>query len=240
MGGREDYEERKEARKVKYERLAKKAEEKSEQYSNSTANKILQMTPGQPIIIGHHSENKARKLHERAWKDIEKSIRKDEKSKYYKNKVESIENSKVIYSDDPNAISKLKQKLEKLEKEKAIMKEQGYEKWAITNIGATIRETKKRIERLERQENIDFHDIEFKNGKAIHNKNINRIQLIFEEIPSEEIRKELKSNGFHWSRYEGAWQRAFNEKTIKVTEWLINNVIEKEDVKQEQEEEEFE
>lgn len=59
------------------------------------------------------------------------------------------ENSKVIYSDDQNAISKLKQKLEKLEKEKAIMKEQGYEKWAITNIGATIRETKKRIKRLE-------------------------------------------------------------------------------------------
>ena len=116
MGGRADYEERKEARKIRYERLAKKAEEKSEQYSNSTANRILEMTPGQPIIIGHHSENKARRLHERAWRDTKKSIEEDEKSKYYRNRAETVENSKVIYSDDPNAISKLKQKLEKLEK----------------------------------------------------------------------------------------------------------------------------
>lgn len=236
MGGRADYEERKEARKIRYERLAKKAEEKSEQYSNSTANRILEMTPGQPIIIGHHSENKARRLHERAWRDTKKSIEEDEKSKYYKNRAETVENSKVIYSDDPNAISKLKQKLEKLENEKASMKEQGYEKWAITNISATIRETKKRIERLERQENIEFLEIEFKGGKAIHNKNINRIQLLFEGKPSEEIRKQLKSKGFHWSRNEGAWQREFNENTIKATNILIRDVLNKE----QQEEEEFE
>lgn len=45
MGGRKDYEERKEARKLRYEKLAKKAEERSAQYSNSTANRILAMTP---------------------------------------------------------------------------------------------------------------------------------------------------------------------------------------------------
>lgn len=45
MGGRADYEERQEARKIRYQKLAKKAEEKSSQYSNSTANRILAMTP---------------------------------------------------------------------------------------------------------------------------------------------------------------------------------------------------
>ena len=66
--------------------LSKKAEERSSQYSNSTANRILAMTPGQPIIIGHHSEKKARRLHERAWQDIGKSIEEDKKSKYYKDR----------------------------------------------------------------------------------------------------------------------------------------------------------
>lgn len=60
MGGRVDYEERREARKLRYEELSKKAEERSNQYSNSKANRILSMTPGQPIIIGHHSEKMAR------------------------------------------------------------------------------------------------------------------------------------------------------------------------------------
>lgn len=45
MGGRADYEERREARKLRYEQLSKKAEERSSQYSNSTANRILAMTP---------------------------------------------------------------------------------------------------------------------------------------------------------------------------------------------------
>ena len=85
MGGRADYEERREARKLRYEELSKKAEERSSQYSNSTANRILAMTPGQPIIIGHHSEKKARRLHERAWQDIGKSIEEDKKSKWYIN-----------------------------------------------------------------------------------------------------------------------------------------------------------
>ena len=99
MGGRADYEERKEARRLRYEELSKKAEERSAQYMNSNANRILEMTPGQPIIIGHHSEKKARRLHERAWEDIRRSIEEDKKSKYYKDRVESIENSKVIYND---------------------------------------------------------------------------------------------------------------------------------------------
>ena len=45
MGGRADYEERREARKLRYEELSKKAEERSIQYSNSRANRILAMTP---------------------------------------------------------------------------------------------------------------------------------------------------------------------------------------------------
>ena len=235
MGGRADYEERREARKLRYEELSKKAEERSSQYSNSTANRILAMTPGQPIIIGHHSEKKARRLHEKAWQDIGKSIEEDKKSKYYKNKVKSIENSNVIYNDDPNAIQKLKDKLEYLEKQKELIKaDEDHTKWQLDNIGARIRETKRRIARLEKLEETEFKEIEFIGGRAIHNKEINRIQLVFDGMPDENIRQALKSKGFHWSRREGAWQREFNENTIKATNILIKDVLNKE---QEQEEE---
>lgn len=238
MGGRADYEERREARKLRYEELSKKAEERSNQYSNSTANRILAMTPGQPIIVGHHSEKKARRLHERAWEDTKKSIEEDKKSKYYKNRAETLDNSKVIYNDDPNAIEKLKEKLEYLEKQRELIKaDENHTGWQLQNIGARIREIKRRITQLEREGKIVFEETEFIGGKAIHNKEINRIQLIFDNKPSEDIRKELKSNGFHWSRNEQAWQRLFNEQTIKVTNILLKDVL---NIKQEQEEEEFE
>ncbi len=240
MGGRADYEERRKRRIETYERLSKKAEAESNERSNSNAQRILMMTAGQPILVGHHSEKKHRRLIEKANNDMRKSIELSEKSEYYKSKAKSAENSNVIYNDDPNAIPKLKNKLERLENQRESIKSREHETWELTNIGANIRETKLRIKRLEEQEKLVFPEVEFKGGKAIHNKEINRIQLLFEGKPDENIRNQLKHNGFHWSRKEGAWQREFNKRTIYVTNSLIENVLNKENIKQEGEEEEFE
>ena len=240
MGGRADYEERKQRRIERYKAVSQKARKEADARSNSNANRILMMTPGQPIILGHHSERKARRLHEQANNDIRKSIELSDKSKYYARKATHVENSNAIYNDDPNAIEKLKEKLEKLENQRNSIKARPHETWELTNIGANIRETKLRIKRLEEQEQLVFPDIEFKGGKAIHNKEINRIQLIFDEKPDEEIRNQLKHNGFHWSRNEGAWQREFNKRTIYVTNSLIKDVLNNEDTKQDEEGEEFE
>lgn len=192
---------------------------------------------GQPIIVGHYSEKKHRRLIDRAHSDIRKSIEEDDKSKYYSDKAETVENNKAIYNDDPNAIEKLKDKLQYLEKQRELIKaDENHTTWQLQNIGATIREVKRRIQKLERLENIEFSDKEFNGGKIIHNKEINRIQILFNDIPSEEIRSHLKHRGFHWSRREGAWQREFNENTIKVTNILMKDVLNK----QQEQEEEFE
>lgn len=175
----------------------------------------------------------ARRLHERAWKDIGKSIEEDKKQKYYEEKAKDMNNSNVIYNDDPNALTKLKEKLEYLEKQRALIKaDEEHQPWQLQNIGARIRETKRRIARLENLEKIEFEDKEFVGGKVIHNKEINRIQFLFDEKPNEEIRNNLKHNGFHWSRNEGAWQREFNERTIKVTNNLVKEMFEKEQPKE--------
>ena len=170
--------------------------------------------------------------------DIKKSIELSDKSQYYEEKARNAENNNAIYNDDPEAISKLKDKLERLENERNSIKAREHSTWELTNIGANIRETKLRIKRLEEQEQLVFPDTEFKGGKVIHNKEINRIQIIFDDIPNENIRSELKHNGFHWSRSEGAWQRQFNQRTIYVTNSLIKNILNNE--KQSEETEEFE
>lgn len=238
MGGRSDYEERRKQRIERYKELSMKAQERSSRYSNSNANRILQIAPGQPILVGHHSEKKHRKLIKRAQDDIRKSIEEDNKSKFYKERVITAENSKVIYSDDPQAINKLKEKLERLENERASIKAREHSTWELTNIGATIRETKKRIERLEKLDNIDFKEINLENGKVIHNKEINRIQFLFDNIPDEETRKTLKSQGFRWSRYEKAWQREFNFNCIRATRSIVKEIVKK--TKEQEESEEFE
>lgn len=238
MGGRSDYEERRNRRIERYKELSRKAEERSNQYMNSSANKTLERIPlGQPILSDHYSANSHRRLIERAQANIRKSIEQDDKSKFYNDRAKSAENSKVIYSDDPQAIEKLKEKLEKLENKRSSIKAREHESWELTNIGATIRETKKRIERLEKQEEIQFQEINFNGGRVIHNKEINRIQFLFDSIPNEEIRKQLKSHGFHWSRKEQAWQREFNQNCIRATNIIVKDLFQK---LENQEEEEFE
>lgn len=237
MGGRSDYEERRNRRIERYKELSRKAEERSNQYMNSSANKTLERIPlGQPILSDHYSANSHRRLIERAQANIRKSIEEDDKSRFYSDRAKSAENSKVIYSDDPQAIEKLKEKLERLENEKNSIKAREHESWELTNIGATIRETKKRIERLEKQEEIQFQEINFNGGRVIHNKEINRIQFLFDSIPNEDTRKILKSHGFHWSRKEQAWQREFNQNCIKATNIMVKDTFNKE----KEEEDEFE
>ena len=237
MGGRADYEERRKQRIERYKRLAEKSKAKSNEYMNSNANKTLSRIPlGQPILTDHYSARSHSRLIERAKNNIRKSIEEDKKSEFYSDRAESAENSKVIYSDDPQAIEKLEEKLTRLENERKAIKSREHYTWEITNISATIRETKKRIDRLKALENLKFEERNFDGGKIVHNKEINRIQFLFDDIPNEDIRKILKSNGFHWSRREKAWQREFNQNCIRATERIEKKMKEIE----EQEAEELE
>ena len=94
---------------------------------------------------------------QKAWKGIGKSIEEDKKQKYYEEKAKDMNNSNVIYNDDPNAVTKLKEKLEYLEKQRALIKaDEEHEPWQLQNIGERIRETKRRIARLENLEKIEL------------------------------------------------------------------------------------
>ena len=89
------------------------------------------------------------------------------------------------------------------------------------------------------KDNCKYRQItKFENGKVIHNKEINRIQFLFDNIPDEDTRKILKSYGFRWSRYEKAWQRVFNLNCIRATNIIVKEIAEKS--KEKEEDEEFE
>lgn len=57
----------------------------------------------------------------------------------------------------------------------------------------------------------------------------NGVELYFAEKPSEEIRTQLKSNGFKWSRFNKCWYSKQNESTLTLAETLFsgnNEVLE--------------
>lgn len=66
---------------------------------------------GQPILVGHHSERRDRNYRARIDGVMRKSVEADKKAEYYAQKALSIEDNEAIFSDDPEALLKLEQKL---------------------------------------------------------------------------------------------------------------------------------
>lgn len=224
MSGRLDYQERKQKRIENYEEKSKRIGQEAEgRYQKGR--QILHAMDGQPLLIGHHSEKRHRADQKRIDNNFRKAYELSEKSNYYENKAEAAKNNNAISSDDPEAIQKLEQQLHALEKLREDTKKTEHTTYELNYISADIRRIKARIEELKELEQLDFKDIKLKNGTITHNKEQNRIQIIFDEIPDEAVRGKLKQRGFKWARSQGAWQRMFNKKTIYEVRWLIKEQV---------------
>jgi len=83
-----------------------------------------------------------------------------------------------------------------------------FESFELTNNNAKIKTLKIRIENLKKVKDSGTKET-FENEffKVVENAEEMRLQLIFNEKPSEEIRSMLKSNGFKWAPSQNAWQR---------------------------------
>lgn len=248
-----NFNDRRAARKERYQELAEKNIQTSESSYNS-AKDLGQMIPfGQPILVGHHSEGRHRAHIKKIDNNMRKSIEADKKAAYYARKAESIKETwsinQPVYSDDPEALVKLRIKLQALEDAQEKMKDankicrskklsmddktlklredfnfsdsmildllnpqysyqkKGFQPYALQNNNANISNVRKRIEELEKAEKEETTEISFNEIRILDNVEENRLQIYFPGKPEDEVRTELKRNGFRWSRFAGCWQR---------------------------------
>lgn len=259
-----DYKERIEAKKDRFEARASKASEQSNLFYQASRGRASMIPFGQPILVGHHSEGRARRDADKIWNDMGKSVQAQKKAEYLQDRAASV-GTAGIASDDIDAIEKLNSKLEGLEQSQATMKainkvvrskhmsdadkieymvnthklteaqakeilvsgfsvQTGFAHYQLTNNGATIRATKKRIDALKRlHEQAPLSESGSIDGESwTLFEEEGRIKFKFDGIPSEAVRKTLKSNGFKWSRYNMAWVRKITPNAIAVTQRLVN------------------
>ncbi len=81
----------------------------------------------------------------------------------------------------------------------------GFADFELTNRGAEVRRLKKRIAELEARATVPETELTFGDVKVVLADN--RVQIHFPGKPSDELRTELKQNGFKWAPSVGAWQR---------------------------------
>lgn len=245
-----DYEERKQARIDRLHEKAEKASIESHKLWKQSGDMLSRIPEGQPYITDSSSYKSDRRMREGIGKKMEQSFAAMEKAEYFERKAQAAENNTAISSDDPEALAKLKEKLESLQISQTRMKQinayykkngtcrgfhglsdeladklvedmrhhpwdkRPFAAYALANNNQNINTVKKRIAQLTEAKELGYQGWEFDGGKVLANADMNRLQIFFDEIPDEEVRRELKGRGFKWARSVGAWQRQLTDNAI--------------------------
>lgn len=109
------------ARKARMEERAAKAETESNRVYASARRMGDAIPFGQPILIGHHSENRDRRYRARIHNTFGKAFALQDKAKHYEQKAAAV-GTGGISSDDPEAVQKLKAELANLNASQERMK----------------------------------------------------------------------------------------------------------------------
>lgn len=240
------------------------------------ASTLSSMLPfGQPILVDHPSAGRHRRDIGKINSGMRKSIEHAKTADYYADKLANLDSNTAISSDDPDALEKLRAKLEDMEECQEYMKQingfirkvgklpEGdrvarmtelsgvtteaaaaylapdysgrtglahYRPFQLSNNSANMKRVKDRITQIERQHQaiidsgesseVEYPDLGL---TVVTNRAINRLQLIFNEKPSEAIRSNLKSKGFHRTK-EGAWQRQISNSAVWQAEQIVKGL----------------
>ena len=181
------YRERREAKADRLREWADKREVKAEA-GFKRSNDIADMIPfGQPILVGHHSEGRARRDQDRIHSGMSAGVENSRKAAEFRSRADNIEAAAehAVYSDDDDATERLTARITEREAERdriktfnvamrkgdldlslldenqkanylsivnncsyQLGKKGEFPGYALSNLGATIRKDKKRLEGL--------------------------------------------------------------------------------------------
>lgn len=97
--------------------------------------------------------------------------------------------------------------------------------YELTSIRCKIKRLQARLEELDKraEEAADPQEnTAFDGGEIVRNIEADRLQIIFDSKPDEEMREKLKSSGFRWSHRLGAWQRQLTDNAERAARQLLN------------------
>ena len=114
------YRERRLAKAERLREWAEKREQKSEAAFDSAHTISSGISMGQPILVGHHSEGRARRDQDKIMSGMRHGIEHARKAESMNSRADNIEAAAehAIYSDDPDAIERLEERIAELEAER--------------------------------------------------------------------------------------------------------------------------
>ncbi len=260
------YEQRQELRRERLQRAARLAKQRAEAAYEASGRAVAGIPFGQPILVGHHSEQRHRNAIKRCHAAMDRCLAENKRASELQGKAFAVGGG-GISSDDPDAVAKLREQLDEetarhatavarnaawrkagrpkptdeaklaryaelagitLERARTdaenVASAYSWEKagpvagYNLTNRKANIRRLQQRIGDLQQRAAAPQETAreQLPNGCKIESAPAdNRVRIVFPKIPSEQVRKELKANGFRWSPTNGAWQRHLSDYALQ-------------------------
>lgn len=117
-----DYAERRQERIDRYQNRSESARSNSDGLLKEARTMASAIPFGQPILVGHHSEQRDRNYRSRIQNKYGKAFGEGKRADYWDSKAAAAENNRAISSDDPEAVKKLAEKVAAAEKLQEMMK----------------------------------------------------------------------------------------------------------------------
>ncbi|CQQ96559.1 Antirestriction protein [Yersinia enterocolitica] len=102
----------------------------------------------------------------------------------------------------------------------------GFASYALQNNNAEINRIEKRINSLSKHKENENIVEENETFTFKLDYEINRIMFIFEGKPESSVREILKSNAFHWSKFNKAWVRKITPNALYIAKLVKENINE--------------
>ena len=98
-----------------------------------------------------------------------------------------------------------------------------YPDYELTSLRSKAKRIQARLDDLEKlQQSAPDQGMEFAGGTIVRNTTANRLQIIFDDIPTADVRQALKSHGFRWSPRNQAWQRQLTQNAEYDAQKILN------------------
>lgn len=96
--------------------------------------------------------------------------------------------------------------------------------YELTSLRGKIKRVQARLEDLDKLQAAQANPdpaTDYDGFHLIRNAAENRLQIIFDEIPSPDMREKLKGNGFRWSPRNQAWQRQLTDNAERAARSIL-------------------
>lgn len=212
-----NYAERVESKRERFQVRAINASRASDANFRQGMGILSYIVPGQPILIGHHSERRHRRDLDTVDRKMGASVALDKKAQYLSARADVV-GSAGIASDNPEALDLLRDKLAKREARQQAMKDANkaqrgsFKAWQLSNNNAEIRRLRQRLGQIEALHNAAPIEREGQGWRMFEDDG--RIQIHFDGKPALEQRQLCKGAGFVWSPSRGAWVRKVTGRAV--------------------------